>query len=189
MIKTVLAFLVALVLAVGGGAASLAYMLDDTIGAGAVKFGPWTAFRSIGSADADPYSRARISREGLLALGEGEGLAFIADRDSSGQKLRFECAYRIVGPLPAARFWTMYAETEAETPQVSGAIQSRAVLRQADNSVVVAVGKRAAPGNWLRVSGDGFMRVVVTLYDFSMASQSEADDAFMPRIEEAGCDA
>lgn len=193
MLKATLAFLVTLVLAVGGGAASLAYVLNDTVGAGAVTFGPWTAFRSIGAADADPYSRARISREGILALGEGEGLAFVAERDSGGERLRFDCDYRIEGVLPQARFWTMFTEhvgnqDTANLPP-AGAIQSRRVIREPDNNVVVTVGPKAAPGNWLQTQGSGAMRIVTTMYDFSLATQVEATDALMPKITQVGCNA
>lgn len=194
MLRTILAFIVTLVLAIGGGAASLAYVLDETVGAGAVTLGPWTAFRSIGAADADPYSRARISREGMLALGEGEGLAFIADRDSAGRRLRFDCAYRIEGTLPPARFWTMFVEANGQPALAApagrqAALQSRTLLRQADNSLIITVGRNAAPGNWLQVDGTGNMRLVATLYDFSLSTQAEATDTTMPAIVEAGCDA
>lgn len=192
MLKATLSFLTTFVLAVGGGAASLAYVLNDTVGAGAVTFGPWTAFRSIGAADADPYSHARISREGILALGEGEGLAFVAETDSSGERLRFDCTYRVEGTFPQARFWTMFAEAAGNGGQSaaqSGAIQSQAVSRQPDNSVVVTVGSKAAAGNWLSVKGDGAMRIVTTMYDFSLATQVEAADLLMPRIVQAGCNA
>lgn len=191
MLKSTLAFLTTAVLAIGGGAASLAYVLDDTIGAGAVTFGPWTAFRSIGAADADPYSRARISREGILALGEGEGLAFVAERDSTGDRLRYDCAYRVEGVFPQARFWTMFAEAAGSTnaPDTApvSAIQSRNMMRQPNNDVVVTVGPTPVSGNWLQTNGSGAMRIVTTMYDFSLATQVEASDRLMPRIVEAGC--
>jgi hypothetical protein len=194
MIKTTLAFLVALVLAIGGGAASLAYLLDANYGAGAVTFGPWTAFRSIGAADADPYSRARISREGILALGQSEGLAFVAEQDSAGQRLRFDCAYRIEGTLPPTRFWTMFVEANG-IPALNrpdgrpAGIQSRGLVRQADNSLVITVSRHPVPGNWLQVEASGDMRIVATLYDFSLSTQTEDSVTTMPSIVEAGCDA
>lgn len=194
MLRTTLAFLVTLVLAIGGGATSLAYVLDDTFGAGAVTFGPWTAFRSVGAVDADPYSRARISREGILALGQSEGLAFVADRDSAGQRLRFDCAYRIEGSLPPARFWTLFVEADGRTALTAAegraaGLQSRAVVRQPDNSIVINVGRHAAPGNWLQVDATGSMRLIATLYDFSLSTQAETLETTMPRIVEVGCDA
>lgn len=194
MLKITLAFLVTLVLAVCGGAASLAYVLDETFGAGSVTFGPWTAFRTVGAVDADPYSRARISREGILALGQSEGLAFVADKDSSGKRLRFDCAYRVEGALPPARFWTMFVEADGKPALTApngrpAAIQSRSLLRQGDNSVVITIGRHAAPGNWLRVGqASGAMRIVTTMYDFSLSTQAQAIETSMPDIVEAGCD-
>lgn len=190
MLKSTLAFLTTAFLAIGGGASSLSYVLNDTVGAGAVTFGPWTAFRSIGAADADPYSRARISREGILALGEGEGLAFVAERDSAGDRLRLDCAYRIEGVMPQSRFWTMFAEpvgSDGRGLLRDAAIQSRRLIREPDNNIIVSVGPKASSGNWLQTSGDGAMRLVTTMYDFSLATQVEATDALMPRIIRTGC--
>jgi hypothetical protein len=114
-------------LAIGGGAWSLWRVLDNTQGTGALTIGAWTAFPNIGSPDADPYSRARTSREGILALGSAEGIAFTATTDSAGDTLRSECSYRIEGDVPASRFWTLVATTDQpaeENPQRLPALNS-----------------------------------------------------------------
>ena len=79
MLRTVLLTLATLAIAIGGGAASVWYALELQEGVGAVTIGSWTAYPDIGAPDADPYSKARAAREGLLALGRAEGLAFVAD--------------------------------------------------------------------------------------------------------------
>ena len=91
MLKT--AFLILFVLAVSiiGGGASVWYTLKANEGMGAVTIGEWTAFPFIGTPDADPYSKARVAREGVLALGRAEGLSFSAQRDSAGEALQSEC--------------------------------------------------------------------------------------------------
>lgn len=194
MLKTTAAFLIMLGLAIGGGAASLSYVLDDTVGTGAFKLGAWTAFPKLGAPDADPYARAKVSREGVLALGSGEGLAFIADHDSNGDRLRLECNYRIEGSTPAARFWTLFVQGDRSGVVVGpggrpSALQSQSLLRRPDNSFQVTVGAKPAPQNWIGTTGTGQMQLVLTIYDSSIASGTIISDATMPAITASGCDA
>ena len=109
MFRTVFLTLVTLAIAIGGGAASVWYALQAQEGIGAVTIGNWTAYPNMGAPDADPYSKARVAREGMLALGRAEGLAFFANRDSGGDTLSRKCSYVIEGATPPARFWTFYA--------------------------------------------------------------------------------
>ncbi|PWK75754.1 DUF1214 domain-containing protein [Aminobacter sp. AP02] len=194
MLKQSLLIALALAVAVGGGAASVGMVLNSQEGIGAVSVGPWTAFPDIGTPDADPYSKARVTRDGVLALGRAEGLSFVAERDSSGVTLRSECNYRVEGSLPVARFWTLYATDRASTALKSGmrrdpAVHSLEVLRQPDNSVQISVGNRPQPGNWLAVTGVGAMNLVLTLYDTPIASSTGLSGIEMPRIVRVQCNA
>lgn len=194
MLKNALQILFALALAIGGGVGSLWYVLDVQNGAGAIRIGQWTAFPDIGTREADPYSKARVARAGVLALGRTEGLAFVAERDSGGEALRRECAYTIEGDLPPARFWTLYAADQSldvihtDKPRPA-ALQSHQVLRQADNTAVISVGSRPHPGNWLFVQGVGTMYLVLTFYDTPIASSTGLSDVTLPRIVKGGCHA
>ncbi|MDH6230075.1 hypothetical protein M2281_000647 [Mesorhizobium soli] len=189
-------FLVALTLAIaiGGGTASVWYALQIPDAIGAVSIGEWTAFPDIGTSDADPYSKAKVSREGVLALGRAEGLSFIAQRDASGAELRRGCSYTIEGTVPPARFWTLYAADETMSV-IAGpegrapALHSYEMLRQPDNSVSISVGRHPAPGNWLAVSGGGKMFFVLTLYDTTIASSTGITNVELPHIVKVACDA
>lgn len=194
MLKTALLVLFVLVIAVGGGAASVWYALDAQEGVGAVTSGGWTTFPDIGTPDADPYSKARVAREGVLALGRAEGLIFTAQRDSAGDRLRRDCVYLIEGEFPAARFWTLYASDAAGA--VIGSEGARAAtlhsydtVREAGNAISITVASRPAPGNWLAVSGAGSMSLVLTLYDTTVATSTDIADVDLPRMRKAGCDA
>lgn len=194
MLKTAFLVLVVLVVAVGGGTASVWYMLKAREGVGAVTVGSWTAFPNIGTTDADPYSKARVAREGMLALGRAEGLAFVAQRDSGGERLLAECDYKIEGGVPAARFWTLYAADRADRVIPTGkarvpALQSYQLLRTGPDTVTIAVGPRPGSGNWLPVSGSGAMSLVLTFYDTPIASSTGVDDIEMPQILKVGCNA
>ena len=194
MFRTVFLAVLVLAIAIGGGAASVWYALQAQEGIGAVNVGGWTTFPELGTPLADPYSKARIAREGVLSLGLAEGLTFVAQRDSGGAALRKNCAYRIEGSFPPARFWTLYAAEPSHAMIRNGhlkspALQSMQALRSPDNSVGIAVGRHPAPGNWLPVSGNGPMSLVLTLYDSPAASSSGIADLALPAIVKAGCDA
>ena len=139
MLRTVILTLATLLIAIGGGAASVWYALQAQEGIGAVTIGNWTAYPSMGAPDADPYSKARAAREGILALGRAEGLVFFSNRDSSGDTLSRKCSYVIEGATPPARFWTFYA-ADRSLALLPGkgkrkpAANSLALLRNADNS-------------------------------------------------------
>lgn len=194
MLRTVLPILVTFVIAVGGGAASVWYALQAQEGVGAVTIGSWTAYPSVGAPDADPYSKARAAREGLLALGRAEGIFFLAGRDASGEPLSRKCSYLVEGSAPPARFFTLYAADRSlrllpGEKRRPAALQSLDLLRNPDNSFVVAVGPDATPGNWLPVSGAGPMTLVLTFYDTPVAGSIGVEDVLLPQVLRTGCDA
>ena len=194
MLKTAFVTFIVICIAVLGGGASVWYTLQAKESLGAVTIGEWTAFPDIGTPDADPYSKARVAREGSLSLGRAEGLSFVAQQDSGGQTLRRECEYKLEGPAPSARFWTLYAADTADALIGSGkrraaAFHSYELLREADNSVSVSIGARPSPGNWLALSGTGRMTLNLTFYDTPIASSTGVADIKLPAIIKAGCDA
>lgn len=193
MIQRILLFLIVIAIAVGGGTASVWYVLRSQEGIGALAVGVWTAFPSIGTPEADPYAIARIARDGTLPLGRAEGLAFIAERDSAGNRLRRDCDYRVEGVTPTARFWTLVAADETLAAlghdARASAVQSRQILRRADNSFAVAVGPRPAPGNWIRIDGMGPLALVLTLYDTPVTGGAGMGEFELPQVLRSGCDA
>lgn len=194
MLRTALLTLLTLAIAIGGGAASLWYALEARQGVGAVDVGGWIAHPDVGTPDADPYTKARIAREGILALGRAEGVAFVTERDAGGEPLRAECAYSVEGQVPPARFWTLFAVDGSRRHLEPGgdgyaAIQSLGLDRSPDDSVTVAIGARPRPGNWLLVRGSGPMALVLTLYDTPIAAGADLADLEMPRVLRVGCDA
>lgn len=194
MLKNTLLMFLGLAIAIGGGGGSAWYVLNTQEGVGAIHIGPWTAFPDIGTPDADPYSKARVAREGVLTLGRAEGLAFVADHDSGGDKLKRECGYTIEGSFPSARFWTLYAADQsldviATGKPRSATLQSYEILRQPDNSTVISASNRPRPGNWLMTEGTGALYFVLTLYDTPIASSTGLSDVTLPSIVSTGCNA
>ncbi len=103
MLRTVFVVALSLAIAIGGGAASVWYALKMPDGLGAVSIGPWTTFPDLGTPDADPYSKARIAREGVLSLGLAEGLTFVAQRDFGRRGAPAELHLHSTGHLPAGQ--------------------------------------------------------------------------------------
>lgn len=193
MLRTIFLTALAVSIAVLGGAGSVWYALSAPEGVGAFTVGAWTTYPELGSPDADPYSKARVAREGLLALGRAEGLTFAATHDSAGAALDRACAYTVEGALPPARFWTLFATDAAMTPLAGSparpaALSSQQVLRLPGNIVSVTVSRHAAAGNWIPVSGDGAMILLLSLYDTSIASSTGMSDVVLPQVIRGGCD-
>lgn len=194
MLKNALLTLLAIAIAIGLGGGSVWYALDAQSGVGAIRIGPWTAFPDVGTPDADPYTQARTAREGVLSLGRAEGLTFVAAADSSGEPLRRECAYRLDGGFPTARFFTLYAADSSldliDTGKSRRAVlQSYQLLRRPDNTALIATSSHALPGNWLNVTGAGPLYFVLTFYDTPIATSTGLSGIQLPAIRKAGCDA
>jgi hypothetical protein len=192
MIRTALLVLLTLAIAICGGAASVAFVLDRDMRLGAIRVGSWTAKPESGAAN--PYARAEAAVEGLLLLGRSEGLAFYAESDDSGGALRAECVYLLEGETPLARFWTLRTEPHDHAAAnrrtkapAHGTLQSRTVLRNADNQIQITVGAAPAPGNWLRTDGSGRIRMVLTVYDALVQGAPSSETLEMPSITLVSC--
>lgn len=194
MLKTILLFAVACAIAILGGAWSVDYVLNRSASFGAVSVGPWIAFPEFGTAEADPYMRARYARGGSLALGRAEGVAFRAWGDSSGAMFSPNCTYAIEGTTPPARFWTLYASDAAQVPLGpvglrQASVSSLSLLRTDQTErFTVAVGREPTAYNWLPLSGDGAFQLVLTLYDTPLANQTDVASNTLPAIRRTSCD-
>jgi hypothetical protein len=179
-----------LVIALGLGFGLSWYALSDGRLFGTIDVGPWTAWRNVGLPTPDPYTRAYIARTGALELGASEGLRFVAVKDSAGLALDRACTYRIAGRMPTARFWTLVPEALDGGPIVrAGAppdFRSTRIVRAADGSAQLFVGKALSPYNWLEITGDGPFQIVLTLYD-AQSLGGGGDIAALPGIERGAC--
>lgn len=189
MLRSVLLAMVTLAIAIGGGAASVWWMLERGLPARG-----WVFHANPAAADANPYVRAQLSRSGALTLGRAEGLSFVARTDDAGEPLSAHCDYVLEGPLPTARFWTLWAADPALNPLPArgrrpSALHSQQTLRVADGGVRIAASPRPQPGNWLLVGAPGRFALVLTLYDTPAAGFQGAAAPTLPAIVRTGCDA
>ena len=193
MLKTLFLIALALCIAIGGGVWSVLFALDHSASIGATTIGPWIAHPDSGTREADPYTRARDARDGSLALGHAEGIEFRATHDASGAPLSLTCRYRLTGQTPPARFWTLYAMDEKHRLVKGVGLQKPAVsslnlLREGEQRhLSLSVGSEPSAGNWLAISGEGSMQLVLTLYDTPIANRADVSDSALPLIELVDC--
>lgn len=159
---------------------------------GAIHAGAWTAWPRIGSNAIDPYSRAAVARNGDVPLGLSEGLTFIARRDDSGAPLYGNCGYRVTGPVPAGRFWTLVPNTLGgyliDNPAKRYVFTSREITRSVGGDFQIFIGRTAHPGNWLPIGDIGQFQLVLRVYDTTLsATASTLDKTLMPSIVREAC--
>lgn len=176
--------------ALGVGFGLSYYALTDGRLFGVVQVGPWHAWPDVGAHTPNPYTRGHLARTAAFELGQAEGLEFIATVDSDGEALTRDCAYRVDGKTPLATFWTLAAVDEdginIAAPDVAPALRSSDIARADDGSIIINVGTRLLPRNWLELTGTGPFRLVLTLYD-TAAFSGFSSAAAMPSIIRGGC--
>lgn len=181
--------MLAIALAVGFGLSW--YALSDGRLFGAYQSGPWTAWTAAGSPAPDPYTRAYLTREGALQLGQAEGLQLVATTDSDGQRLDRACRYRIDGRTPTATFWTLIPVgadgSDIARPNGPPGFHSARLARANDGSMQLYVSKALSPLNWLEITGDGPFSLVLTLYDTVFLSGVGAGETELPSITRESC--
>lgn len=159
---------------------------------GAITIGAWSALPKTGTADIDPYSRAKLARSGALPLGSGDGVAFIATRDNAGLLLDGRCEVRIFGQSPPARYWTLTLH-DIDGYIVNNALgrfgfTSSEVSRDAQGQFEIIASPRARAGNWLPTGGIGHYVIVMRFYDTSVGVSVRSErEAPMPGVEMRGC--
>ena len=183
--------LIAIVIAATLGIGSAWYAVGEGNLFGAVRVGAWTAWPRTGSADADPYSLAWLARTGEVPLGAGEGIAFIADTDSSGAPLTGACSYLVAGQTPTARLWTLTAYDSNGGLMTNAAgrtgFHSRDIVRRADGSFAIVVSTEASPGNWLPIASVDRFALALRLYDTPLTAGSTIAGQPMPEIVREHC--
>lgn len=182
--------LVMIAVALGVGFGLSYYALTDGRLFGVAQVGPWAAWPDVGANAPNPYTRGHLARTAAFELGQSEGLQFTATTDSDGAPLTRDCAYRIDGNTPLATFWTLAAQDESginvAAPDVAPVMRSSDIARSEDGSIIVNVGTRLLPLNWLELAGDGPFKLVLTLYD-TAAFSGFSSDASMPSIIRGDC--
>ncbi len=159
---------------------------------GGVTIGAWTAWPKNGTSGIDPYARAMVVRTGELPVGSGDGVAFYARTDDSGDFLDGRCDVVLSGITPQARYWTITLY-DPEGRLVANSVQrqgftSQEIIRRSDGSFEIVIGPRARSGNWLPTGGVERYLLALRLYDTPIGAATRTGrDAPMPSITRRPC--
>ena len=185
--------LVTAALGIGLGLFSTWLAVERGYGFGAVTAGPWMAWPKSGSNEADPYAKAVVARSAEIPLGLAEGLMFIARQDDTGAFLDPKCDYRISGPLPPARTWTLTLMTPRgaliENRLGRYGVTASEIVREWRDAIDIVVSRYASPGAWLPLGEAVPFVLTLRLYDTIVRASATAIDArSMPSIKRGTCE-
>jgi hypothetical protein len=194
--QRVAAYLVAAVagLALGlGSALWLAGLWPDgrSLAFGNVDVDGWRSDFAIGSRAADPYTRARVARHGLLALAKSEAVYFTRGTDDSGVPLRDACTYRLSGGAMPARWWsvTLYDARSMLPANTDGSLSLDASRAGAGAwEAMIAPERPAEGGHWISSRRAGTFDLTLRLYLPEAALLADPAATLQPpRIERVSC--
>lgn len=174
------------------GLASVLWALRGPLpGVGEVRAGPWAGSSLTGSPQADAHTRARVAAEGLLALGRSETMYYVARQDDRGRPLRSRCSYRVEGPAPAARWWSLTAYGADhylfDAPQGRYSLNAQGLTLDAAGRFALATGGQASPGlPWLPTPGDQALVLTLRLYNPDASLQADPAALVPPAIQPIG---
>ena len=205
MIGRALTFGLTAILGLAFGAGSALYMAGlwpgmKPLDFGNVEVGGWRSDFALGSDAADPYTRARVARHGLLALAKSEAVYFTKTTDDEGALLSEDCTYQLtVGEMPAG-WWsvTLYdgesylPDNTDEALSVNKEQNSVGVIRDeiiGQNLSAKIARTRPEEGLWISSRNAGNFDLTLRLY---MPDQALLDDPHNtltpPTIERLSCE-
>lgn len=160
-------------------------------GANAINVENWKSDFAVGSETADPYTRARIARHGLLALAQSEAVYFTRSVDDSGQPLRENCTYRLSGVGQPARWWsiTLY-DADSRLPMNEDAALSIDASQAGEGpwSAIIAPEKAHESSHWISSRNAGNFDLTLRLYVPDAELLETPGRALNPpRISRLGC--
>ncbi|MCP5432866.1 MAG: DUF1214 domain-containing protein [Alphaproteobacteria bacterium] len=161
----------------------------STSTADAIANGQWRTTVQAGQADADPLVKARIARNGILALSRKETQYYGSYDIAPGEPYDSRCDYRVVGHDPPTRWWslTLYDGVwYIDNPADRSSFNKYNVEREADGSFVINVSPTPKEKNWLPSTGAKNMRFALRLYNPEDAVRDHLDTVELPRFEKAG---
>ena len=175
-------------LLVGVGSAVLC--LRGWSGVNDVQFGPWRSSSLIGSAQAQPFLRAAVAMNGILALNRGETIYFTAITDDQNRPLTGACRYQLIGRDPDARWWsfTVYGSDMylVPNPQHRYSATRDNVSRDADGRFDIELGGPPEPASWIAVPAGRFV-LTLRAYNPGAALTANPAAAELPQILRGSC--
>lgn len=169
-----MSILLGAVLGLAAGAAA-AFFAAGMFGSGTrfgdqINVGGWKSDWTIGSDTANPWTRARVARHGLLALTKEEAVYFTAATDSEGRRLSDACTYEVSGTTMPGLWWsvTVYDEESRLPLNTDGALsfdKTKAEEDGAGNAWSVTVSPTPpGSGHWISSRAGGAFDMTLRIY-------------------------
>ncbi|MEM9014540.1 MAG: DUF1214 domain-containing protein [Pseudomonadota bacterium] len=154
--------------------------------------GVWSGDLAVGSAAANPFTRARIAKRGLLALSREEAIYFFRDRDENGERFRGDCIYKMSGGALPAEWWsvTLYDDDDFLTQNDDNAhsINSFTLAdANADWSAMIGSTDQRADALWLSTRNAGAFSLTLRLYQPYREALDNPNAIAYPSIERLHC--
>jgi hypothetical protein len=163
----------------------------NTLAFGDVDVGGWRADFATGSDAADPYTRARVARHGLLALAKTEAVYLTRNTDDAGQPLSEDCSYRLSGGAMPAGWWsvTLYDGKSMLPANTDNALSIDASRAGAGPwEAVIAPARPDAAEHWISSRNAGNFDLTLRLYMPDPALlEAPARTLAAPRIARLSC--
>ena len=164
----------------------------NSLAFGNVDVDGWRGDFAVGSDAADPYTRARVARHGLLALAKTEAVYLTRNTDAAGRRLSENCTYRISGGAMPAGWWsvTLYDARSMLPANTDGALSidaSRAGTGAWE--AVIAPERPADAGHWISSRKAGAFDLTLRLYMPEPALLVGPERRLAaPRVERLSCE-
>lgn len=135
---------------------------------GAINDGPWQAVPEAATAQSDAYRRAISAVHGLFAVNRAGAIYYTATTDSEGRALTGRCRYKVEGPAPDARWWTIAAYGPDDfliaNPTGRYSVTKQQATLDARGNIAVLVSGTSGGGNVVAV-GTGRFSLSLRLYN------------------------
>ena len=153
----------------------------------------WKSDASIGSSSANPYTRARVARHGLLALSKQEAIYFTRSTDNQNDPLSEHCRYALSGGNQDALWWsiTLYdAESRLPLNDDNALSIDATTLGASDKWTAIIAPVHPGSGPWISSRAAGQFDLTLRLYR-PAASLLDNPEQFLnaPLLRKIDCEA
>lgn len=152
--------------------------------------GPWVTNLTIGSAEANIFTRAVIARHGLLALTRDEVVYYSADNDEEGNGLQSGYDYVIEGRDLDSGWWsiTVYGADDflIYNDEDRFSYTSTEIEYDSDGYWRIYLSQSPKEGNWLPTGDEESLALVMRLYTPGQEFYDNPGTVELPRIIREG---
>ncbi len=157
---------------------------------GRIANGAWKTDPAVVTAQTDAYRRAFVAIHGLFALNRSGAIYYTANTDRDGRALTGRCRYKVEGPPPDARWWSITAYGPdghlIANPTGRYSVTKQQVAPDTRGSIVVLVGGNSVGNNWI-AGGTGRFSLTLRLYNPGPEFIAAPANAALPALLRVGC--